>query len=101
MDGSKGSEAWEKRTKLARDIKAMIDIILKYYDPEIYAGLGLVMRLDRKQIRLKYTEYGALAYDEVGVLRIDHMKKIEVKKRSHDVLDESHKYVYDLHDRIS
>ena len=101
MDHRRGSEAWKKRTQLAQDIKAMIDIILGYYDPEIYAGLGLVMRLDGLQISLKHNEESRFAKDKGGVLRIDYMKKIEVKKRSQQVMDKAGRYLYDLHDPIT
>lgn len=102
MDERRGSEAWEKRSELARDIKAMIDIILRPYDSKIYAGLGLVMRLDGQQIILKQNEGSWPRRDHKGgVLRIDYMEKIEVKKRSQQVKNESGRTLYDLHDRIS
>ena len=101
MDQRRGSEAWEKRTQLAQDIKGLIDIILKHYDREIYEGLGVVMRLDGLQISLKQNEDLYSSDNAGGVLRIDYMKKIEVKKRSQQVKNESGRTLYDLHDRIS
>ena len=101
MDERRGSETWEERTDLAKDIKAMIDIVLKHYDPEMYAGLGVVMRLDGRQIVLKHNEKSwPPSENKGGILRIDYMKKIEVKKRSQQVKNESGRTLYDLHDRM-
>ncbi len=103
MRGRRGSDAWKKRTQLAQDIKGLIDIILKHYDSEIYEGLGVVMRLDGQQIDLKHGEEYSWqptnSRNEGGVLKIDYMKKIDVKKRSQQVKDESG-MLLDLHDRI-
>ena len=101
MDQGRGSEAWKMRTRLAQDIKAMVDIVLGYYEPEIYAGLGLVMRFGGLQISLKHNEESRFAKDKGGVLRIDYMEKIEVKKRDQQVKDKSGRYLYDLHDPIT
>ena len=92
-------DAWGPLTELAKDLRCVIDAVLRRYDESSLEGLGLVMRLDGKEVRLKHQErYSPASYG--GVLRIDDMKKIEVKKRSQDVLDESGKYIYDLHKRI-
>ena len=102
MDQRRGSEAWKKRTQLAKDIKGLIDIILKHYDPEIYKDLGVVMRLDGLQIILKQNEQlmWPPPNDKGGILRIDYMEKIEVKKRSQQVQDERG-MLLDLHENIS
>ena len=102
MTAARDSEAWGQLTELAKDLKVVIDIILKGYDATLLEGLGLVMRLDGQQIVLEHNEqYPAKRENEGGLLRIDHMKKIYVKKRSQDVLDESGKYVFDIHKRIN
>lgn len=103
MDERKGSDAWVKRTELAKDIKGLIDIMLKYYDPKLYENMVVVARLDGSQIPLLHnrkSEWGfAIDPYDGGSVRIDHIKKVDVRYQSQLVKNDSG-MVSNFHDRI-
>ena len=86
MNQRRGSEAWEKRTQLAQDIKGMIDIILPHYEREFYEDMVLVARLDGGQIPLEHQRKTRWNTEEPpgdgGSLRLDHKLKVNVKESS-------------------
>ena len=94
-------ETRKQFTELAEDLKIVIDIMLKRYDRALFEDLGLVMRLDGEQIILDQKEqYPTKRENEGGLLRIDYMEKIVVKKRRQQIKGE-HGMIIDLHKRIS
>lgn len=103
MDERRGSDAWEKRTELAKACKGVIDILLSHYDPKIYKDMIIVASLDGRQIPLlhnKKTEWGyAIDPYDGGSLRIDHIKKVDVRYQNQLVKNDSG-MVPDFHDRI-
>ena len=101
MASGENSDTRGQLTELAKDLKVVIDIILKGYDATLLEGLGLVMPLDGQQIILDQKEqYPTKRENEGGLLRIDYMEKIVVKKRRQQIKGE-HGMIIDLHKRIS